>query len=112
MVTRVLIKMIKFKSGKCLLTSFGSAILLLTATYPWIQDQEDVEWSASSFSINSSSNIPDAGKPINRNEQNNINTKFKFKISSDCNQLSAINNIHVFIYLFVYCDSKLILYLR
>lgn len=63
MITRV-----KFKSGKCMFTCVGSAILLLTAIYPLIQDHEDVEWTASSFSTNSPSNISDAGKPINKNE--------------------------------------------
>ena len=51
-----------------MLTCVGSAILLLTAIYPWIQDLEDVEWRASSFSTNFLSNISDAGKPINKNE--------------------------------------------
>lgn len=63
-----MIKMIKFKSGKCMLTCVGSAILLLTAIHPWIQDHEDVEWTASSFSTNSPSNISDAGKPVDKNE--------------------------------------------
>lgn len=62
-----MIKMIKFKSGKCMLTCVGSAILLLTAIHPWIQDHEDVEWTAS-FSTNSPSNISDAGKPVDKNE--------------------------------------------
>lgn len=51
-----------------MLTCVGSAILLLTTIHPWIQDHEDVEWTASSFSTNSPSNISDAGKPVDKNE--------------------------------------------